>query len=224
MLATLWWYSASVWLPCPALASLVVTGRALSPALPDLTMNWWPDSRITGATSAAVLTGSDAVAELGAALRTMFGAVISPLAEAGQMKQPPLWAIASDSLADRLLWAGNAIGERERATALAEPLARAIGPRCPAPRYVDVHGRPSQPARFVRRSSCCLLYAAPHQSKCSSCPKRVPERQAAPAAGRSCGRMTGVAVLMARAQITPSCPIRHACLRAARRWIRGQLG
>jgi ferric iron reductase protein FhuF len=59
------------------------------------------------------------------------------------------------------------------ATALAGPLAAAIGAPLPLPRYVDVAG-----ARFTRRVSCCLLYRVPHEPLCISCPRRpAAERQ-----------------------------------------------
>ncbi|MBM9466576.1 (2Fe-2S)-binding protein [Nakamurella leprariae] len=178
-LATLWWYSASVWVQCPSLASLVVAGRALSPRLDEVTMHWLPDSRITGSTCAAVLPGTDQVAALGAALRETFAAVIPVVAElGGGIRERPLWAIASDSLANRLLWIGRAVGDVTGATALAVPLARAIGAPFPVPRYVDVAPDPARPdhdlARFTRRCSCCLLYEAPGADKCTSCPKRTP--------------------------------------------------
>lgn len=174
VLATLWWYSASVWLPCPALTSLAVTGQALSPRLPDVLMHWWPDSRITGTTSAQLLSGDDQVAALGLAIREMLAAVIPPLAQAGRMSQRPLWAIASDSLANRLLWVGRAVGEVDRVTGLAGRLAQAIGRPLPMPRYVDVPATPPRTVRFTRRCSCCLLYKAPQQGMCSSCPKLAP--------------------------------------------------
>lgn len=169
VLATLWWYSASVWLQVPSLASIAVTGRALSPALDRVSMHWLPDSRITGATSSAVLAGDDQVAALGSALRDMFGTVIPVVARAGGMKERPLWAIAADSLAGRLLWVERAIGAE--ATELAPRLAAAIGPEMLKPRFEKRYGRP-----VLRRSSCCLLYRAPNQGKCSECPKRVSAR------------------------------------------------
>jgi ferric iron reductase protein FhuF len=179
VLATLWWYAASVWLPSPALASLLVTGRALSPRLEDVTLYWWPDGQVTASASAAVLAGPDQTAQLGHALGAMFDAVIGPLAEAGGMRERPLWAIASDSLANRLLCLGRQVGDVDRATDLAVPLADAVGPRMPVPRFVDVQAVPGRPARFTRRNSCCLIYEAPDQDMCSSCPKLAPtERQA----------------------------------------------
>ena len=85
------------------------------------------------------------------------------------MRERPLWAIATDSLANRLLAVGRALGDVPRATALAGPLAAAIGAPLPAPRYVDVRGRPG-----TRRASCCLLYRVPGEPLCTSCPRRPP--------------------------------------------------
>jgi hypothetical protein len=72
-----------------------------------------------------------------------------------------LWAIATDSLANRVLWAG---GAGEHAVALA------ADERFPVPRYVEVGGQ-----RAVRRASCCLVYEAPGQQKCVSCPRQKPD-------------------------------------------------
>jgi ferric iron reductase protein FhuF len=89
------------------------------------------------------------------------------------MRARPLWAIAADSLANRLLALGRALGEERRVTALAAPLAADVGPPLPVPRYVDVAG-----VRFTRRVSCCLLYRLPPEPLCTSCPRRpADERQ-----------------------------------------------
>jgi hypothetical protein len=77
--------------------------------------------------------------------------------------------VATDSLADRLLALGRSVGDVPAVTALAAPLAGAIGEPMPAPRYVDVAG-----ARFVRRASCCLVYRLPSGSLCTACPRRPP--------------------------------------------------
>jgi ferric iron reductase protein FhuF len=88
------------------------------------------------------------------------------------MRERPLWAIATDSVANRLLALGRAVGDVARATALAAPLAAAVGAPLPVPRYVDVGGVP-----FTRRASCCLLYRVPHEPMCISCPRRPPEER-----------------------------------------------
>jgi ferric iron reductase protein FhuF len=132
-------------------------------------------------TSVALLSGGQPVAaqstapadDLAAELRETLAAVVAAVAEAGGMRERPLWAIATDSVANRLLALGRALGDVPRATALAAPLIAAVGPPMPAPRYEDVAG-----ARFTRRSSCCLLYRVPHEPMCTSCPRRPPvERQ-----------------------------------------------
>jgi ferric iron reductase protein FhuF len=166
VLATVWWYSVSTVLLTPSLAGLV-TGVPLSGRLAH--------------TSVALLSGGQPVAaestapadDLAAELRETLAAVVAAVAEAGGMRERPLWAIATDSVANRLLALGRALGDVPRATALAAPLIAAVGPPMPAPRYEDVAG-----ARFTRRSSCCLLYRVPHEPMCTSCPRRPPvERQ-----------------------------------------------
>jgi hypothetical protein len=42
----------------------------------------------------------------------------------------------------------------------------------PVPRYVSVHG-----TRVVRRASCCLIYEAPGERKCVSCPRQHPSER-----------------------------------------------
>jgi hypothetical protein len=165
--ATVWWYSASTVLLTPALAGLV-TGRPLSGRLGDTTVALLPGGHPVAAESAAA--GTDPAAEL----RDALTAVITAVAEAGGMRDRPLWAIATDSLANQCLSLGRALGAVPAATALAVHLGAAIGPPLLIPRYVDV-GR----ARFTRRASCCLLVEVPGQAMCTSCPRRPPdERQA----------------------------------------------
>jgi ferric iron reductase protein FhuF len=163
VLATLWWYSASSVLLTPALAGLV-TGIPLSARLPDLAVSVLPGLLPI----AAVATGPGS-GDLAADLRVSLEAVVAAVAEAGRMRERPLWAIATDSLANRLLALGRALGDVPRATGLAAPLAASVGPALPAPRYVDVAG-----ARFTRRASCCLVYRLPHEPMCTSCPHRPP--------------------------------------------------
>jgi hypothetical protein len=166
VLATVWWYSASSVLLTPVLAGLV-TGRPLSARLTDTTVWTLAGGLPVAATSSA--PGGDPAAEL----RESLAAVVTAVATAGGMRERPLWAIATDSIANRLLAVGQAVGDVGRATALAGPLAAAIGAPLPAPRYVDVRGR-----RYTRRASCCLLFRVPGEPLCTSCPRRPPgERQ-----------------------------------------------
>jgi ferric iron reductase protein FhuF len=144
----------------PPLAGLL-TGRPLSARLADTALAELSGGVLVAATAAA--GGGDLAGEL----RSSLGAVVAAVAEAGGMRPRPLWAIAADSLAGRLLALGRALGDVPRATSLAGELAAAVGPPLPAPGYVDVEG-----VRFVRRVSCCLLYRLPAQPLCVSCPRR----------------------------------------------------
>ena len=165
--ATVWWYSASLVLVAPALAGLAV-GVPLSGRLADTSLAFRPDGLPVAAVSSA--PGSDAAAEL----RESLDAVIDAVADAGGMAPRPLWAIATDSIANQLLALGRALGNAPAVTALAGPLATAIGAPLPAPRYVDVAG-----ARFTRRASCCLMVELPGGALCTSCPRRPPAERLA---------------------------------------------
>ena len=187
VLATLWWYSASTVLVTPALAALVATGTALSPRLQDTVLHHTPSSRFTGSHATAIL-GPD-IDELGGALQTTLATAITALDVFTAGRQRPLWAIATDAIANRLLWAGQGLGTVREATRLAAPIIAAAGPQLPPPRYIDVE--PAAPGavadavrpvptsrRFVRRTSCCLLYRVPDQGMCTSCPARAPAERA----------------------------------------------
>lgn len=185
VLATLWWYSASVWFQTPAVASLLAAGEVLSPHPEDVTLHRLPDSRITGATASQVLPGPDPVVSFGTALREALEQVVPLVATAGRMRERPLWAIASDSTAGQFLWAGAAVGDIPRASALAVRVAEVVGFPFPRPRWVDVvpvddtgAERPDLGEhRFLRRASCCLLLDAPGQAACGTCPGRRPEER-----------------------------------------------
>ena len=165
--ATVWWYSTSAVLLTPSLAGLA-TGVPLSGRLADTSLVFRPDGLPVASVSAA--RADDVAAEL----RKTLTAVVTAVAAAGRMRVRPLWAIATDSIANQLLAIGRALGNVPAVTALAEPLATAIGAPLPVPRYVDVAG-----ARFTRRASCCLVEELPAGARCTSCPRRPPgERRA----------------------------------------------
>lgn len=167
VVATLWWYSASSVLVLPALAGLVA-GRPLSAELAAVQVALLPGDQPIAAVSSAPST--DPAGEL----RTALTAGTAAVAQAGRTPERPLWAIATDSVANRLLDLGRAVGDVPAVTALAAPLATAIGSPLPAPRYETVGGR-----RFVRRASCCLVDRLPGGTACLSCPGRPPaERRA----------------------------------------------
>jgi ferric iron reductase protein FhuF len=162
VLATVWWYSVSTVLLTPSLAGLV-TGVPLSARLADTSVALLSGGLPVAAVSSA--PGGDLAGEL----RESLANVIASVAEAGGMRERPLWAITTDSIANRLLALGRALGDVAGATAQAAPLAAAVGAPLPRPRYDDVGG-----ARFTHRVSCCLLYRVPHEPTCTSCPRRPP--------------------------------------------------
>ena len=161
-LATVWWYSASAVLLTPFAAGLA-TGRPLSSRLADTTLHEVGGVLLAGVSSAPA--GPDPAGDL----REALAAAVAAVAEAGGMRRRPLWAVATDSLAGRLLAVGRAVGDVAAVTALAAPVAAAVGEPMPAPRYVDVGG-----TRFVRRASCCLLTRLPGEAMCTACPARPP--------------------------------------------------
>jgi hypothetical protein len=173
VLATVWWYSVSSVLLTPALAGLV-TGVPLSARLEDTELHLLAGHTPAAATTRGGDPGTDLVRDLGLDLRTTIAVVVAAVAGAGGMRERPLWAIATDSIANRLLALGRAVGDVPGVTALAGPLAAAVGAPLPAPRYVDVPTPPGTTARFTRRASCCLLYRVPHEPLCTSCPRRDP--------------------------------------------------
>ncbi|MPQ98059.1 iron reductase [Modestobacter sp. I12A-02628] len=160
VLGTLWWYSLSSVLLTPTLAGLL-TGRPLSPRLADTQVHLIAGHVPVAATTAA------AAGDVLAGLRDTLEQVTAVVAEAGRVRERPLQAVSTDSLANRLLALGRALGDVPGATALAGPLATALG--LPAPRYADVDRR-----RFTRRASCCLAYRVPGDVLCTSCPRRPP--------------------------------------------------
>jgi hypothetical protein len=147
-LGVLWWYSASTVLLGP-----FVDG--LNPSLEAITLLLEPDGRVLDARSGA-LSGSAA-----SRVREMLTAAISSVAAVSGARSRQLWAITTDSLANRLLWAGR--------SSSAAGIAASIGPELPRPRYVEVNGR-----EFVRRGSCCLIYQGTTIAKCTSCPRQTP--------------------------------------------------
>ncbi|QFU87456.1 (2Fe-2S)-binding protein [Amycolatopsis sp. YIM 10] len=167
VLGTVRWYSASSVIVAPSTESLF-TGKIADPSLDAVTLNMQPDGRYIDARSDRVLDGG--ILELGQAMHTMLATVIPPMSEACGAAENALWAIATDSIANRLLWSGAA----ERAVELAGQLAEAIGPHLPRPRFTQV-GRNT----IVKRASCCLIYEIPRADKCASCPRQTPEERAA---------------------------------------------
>lgn len=180
VLATLWWYVAADAVCAPALASLLITGLPLSVDPLRVRLHTGPDGRAMWSSTDALVGGAESSTDPAAVLRALAGelaicirAVVRAATAAGGHERA-LWAIASDAIANRALWAGRVVGDVERGTGVVLALAAEIGPELPRPRFVDVGPRS---ARFLQRASCCLIYAAPGESMCTSCPRRPPEER-----------------------------------------------
>lgn len=165
---TLWWYSASSSLVAAPLTMLLVAGNAPDPRPERLTVSLQPNGYLKAVRSDRLLGSVDEFAD---ALCQAHAEVIPVLSEVSGAAQRALWAIATDSIGNRALEAGRAVGDPDRGTELARIVCRE--PLLPV-RYVDVEG-PERTRRFVRRSSCCLIYVATDGDKCVSCPRRTPE-------------------------------------------------
>lgn len=164
----LWWYSASSTLVAAPLAMLLATGRAPDPRPGRLSVSLQPNGYLQSARSDRLLPSVAAFAD---ALVEAHGEVIAALAEVSGAAPRALWAIATDSIANRALEAGRATGEEDRGVTLELAVCR---PPLLSARFIDVEG-PERTRRFVRRSSCCLIYVATDGGKCASCPRRAPD-------------------------------------------------
>lgn len=151
----MWWYSASSVLLGPPAEGYVRGGRTADPALGSMTLFLHPDGRVQDARSSASVPRQEAPERVAALAATCVAAI------GRAAPSRALWAVATDSLANRVLWAGG--GE-------ADAVALAADERFPTPRFVEVGGRP-----IVRRVSCCLVYESPGQGKCVSCPRQRPD-------------------------------------------------
>ncbi|ASR34747.1 Fe-S oxidoreductase [Prauserella marina] len=174
VLGTIRWYSASSVLVAPALEPFLHSGIVLDPSLESVLLTMHPDGRYLDARATRTL-GDSGLSALGTALGEALEPAVTAAASVCGATPRSLWAIALDSVANRLLWAGSALGSTESAMELAAPLAEAIGHGVPLPRFTMAGGNADRPV--VRRASCCLIYHAGSE-KCTSCPRQTPaERQ-----------------------------------------------
>ncbi|MGU3433308.1 (2Fe-2S)-binding protein [Actinomycetes bacterium M1A6_2h] len=180
--ATLWWYSASSTLMLVPVAQMLTTGRAFDMRAAALTIRLDESGTPDAVRSSSSVDGPD---ELGAALTEVCDRFVGAVSTVASVHPPSLWAIASDSLANRALDIGTALGRIGEATNMARQLAAAM----PTPRFVDVDASGAatvagtdDPApgrrRFLQRSSCCLVFEV-GDHMCSSCPRQRPETRLA---------------------------------------------
>lgn len=188
---TLWWYSASFTLVGIPIGTGLVTGFAADPSLDGGRIFLRDYGYLGGFAAGSVIAIARSIGELGSAMYRSLNPVIKVLAEVSGVREHALWAITTDSIANRSLDSGTGW---ERGSAFAAGLIdvlRQEGAAIPVPRFVDVDrggtavrvSNPSTPVlprrrRFTQRASCCLIYEVPGESKCTSCPKRAPEDRA----------------------------------------------
>lgn len=165
--AVLWWYSASSTMVAAPVAMLLADGVAPDPHLDRIDCTLRDDGYLGAVRARRLLPGLRAYAD---ALAASHAAVIGTLAAVSAAPPRALWAIATDSVANRALSAGHALDRVDEACDLASALA---SPPMLTPRFVDVDGA-ARTRRFVRRGSCCLIYRATGSDKCISCPRQAP--------------------------------------------------
>ncbi|MFD4366199.1 (2Fe-2S)-binding protein [Rhodococcus sp. NPDC058521] len=177
---TLWWYSASSTLTGIPVATALVTEYAALPRLEDASAFLRPDGYFGGMHGDTFLPVDEGVSHLAGELTDTLADLIRALAEASGVRDRALWAIVTDSVANRALDAGDARGDRALGSAFAERLVgemRNLGAPMPSPRFVDVQAG-SRTKKFTQRASCCLIYET-RERKCTSCPKRRPSERLA---------------------------------------------
>lgn len=185
--ATLWWYSTSTLLLTEPLRGWFA-GQPGDPRPEALRLELDGSGRPRSVTIAEPMPEGRVFAE---ALRELLTSCVEGLADVAELRPRPLWSLATDSLAGVLLRAGREVDAVPAACVSAERLVFEVGAPMPAPRWVEVEvpdGRdglfPTPPPgapdamRLVRRGSCCLIYQAPGQDKCASCPRQAPHRRA----------------------------------------------
>ena len=174
---TLWWYSASSTLTGIPIATALVTGVAAHPGLGDAVAFLRDDGYLGGITASSGLPVTEGLSELAAEMAAALTPIVDALAAVSGVRHAAMWAITTDSIANRALDAGTACGDRVRGSIFARGLVDALrhaGVVLPDPRFVDVRAG-TLSCRFTQRASCCLIYETPGSGKCVSCPRRPAE-------------------------------------------------
>src|SRR5699024_8691297 len=181
---TLWWYSASVTVVVawPAAALTGADGPDMDPQRLRGTLTDY------GYLRSLRSDRSVPAADSARSHRELCGEIIAGLAAVSGASERALWAIASDSLAGRVVDAVAAGADRHAATTLTDQIFAAPLIR---PRFLDLTADdqglavavpsvvgaplPAGGRRVVRRGSCCLIYQVPGEGdKCRNCPRRTP--------------------------------------------------
>lgn len=181
---TLWWYSASVTvvIAWPAAALTGTDGPDMDPQ--HLRGRLTEYGYLRSLRSARSVPAADSARSH----RELCGEIIAGLAAVSGASERALWAIASDSLAGRMVDAVSAGADRGAAHTLTAQIFTAPLIR---PRFFDLTADdeglaaavpsavgeplPTGARRVVRRGSCCLIYQVPGEGgKCRNCPRRTP--------------------------------------------------
>lgn len=175
VLATLWWYGSSSTLATVLVAQLAVTGRCVDPAHPSAVVTVGDTGTLASLGAAVTVDGPGAAAAFADVVDSLVGRVRDRVPS---VSGASLWAIASDSVANRALDVATALNRVADAPRWAQTLtAERRRHRFPQPRFVDVSANGST-RRFLRRSSCCRVVDA-GEDLCTSCPRRTPQDRAA---------------------------------------------
>jgi hypothetical protein len=180
---TLWWYSASSTLVADPILALLANGRAPTPQTEHLQIALRENGYLASTHTSVTLTGPKPYAT---ALINTCADIITPLAAVSGAAPRALWAIATDSIANRALDAGRTLKQVQNACVLAATLCTPplVTPRfTTAPRPSNFTADVAEPTMpIVRRSPCFLIYQTTSGNKCTSCPRqpRQPTRGQAP--------------------------------------------
>lgn len=174
---TLWWYSASSVLIGAALGVRLATGFWLDPDPACATVYVDGHGMLLATRPSGIVREGGATEQVGGAWRRALTSIVDPLAQVSGAGRASLWAIASDSLANRALEVGRVLGDPAAGREVALVLAESVGSALPAPRFVEVGGSAGL-RLFCRRNSCCLIDQTGLAERCVSCPRRHPDDRA----------------------------------------------
>lgn len=109
------------------------------------------------------------LAQLHAELETHLEPLLTALAASSGRPLRALWRSAGDRLGGAFLWLGDVVGMRERAWQLGTLCMEGDGPLAVGAGFrVLEHAGIAEPTR--NRRSCCLIYRAPGNDTCFTCP------------------------------------------------------
>lgn len=190
--AQLWWYSMMGALARPAVAGILVDGRAPEPTWSfydvEVRDNYWLAFR-----SHRFVEVTD-ISAYGEEMAKQVEGIVGKLCSEFSLRPAPLWAVFADELAGAAVSAGNELMEPWRGVSVGLRLTDSL-PDVPTPRFVDITDRTVTPTETslaldgeepdwdVRaglvRSSCCMILHSSVAEACSSCPKRSKEEREA---------------------------------------------